>query len=177
MLDSKSILHADRDARNLAQTQNINVAFDNPKYRQLRLRAFYAIPKMVVIPSAAALRKQKLQHVIDSTPSSEALQVSLVRSLLASGSARSACALVVHWQLQKSFPPPKLMERLLQVKSFSAAVRFAREFGLCADHPLHMLLHRMIEHKRYEGALKQVDKRAVLVDGHRSPFGMFCLLL
>ena len=69
-----------------ARTHNINVVFDNPQHkqararaqfvgahparefpsssttpihaRQVRLRAFYAVPKMVVIPSAQALGRR-----------------------------------------------------------------------------------------------------------------------
>ena len=57
------------------------VDFDNPKYnRPQRLRAFYAVPKMVVIPSSAALRKQKLQQLTERTPPIDSSRVALVRS-------------------------------------------------------------------------------------------------
>ena len=49
------------------KTHNINCHFDNAKYKQLRLRAFYAVPKMVVIPSTASLRKRKVMSALEST--------------------------------------------------------------------------------------------------------------
>ena len=59
------------------KTHNINCHFDNAKYKQLRLRAFYAVPKMVVIPSTASLRKRKLMSALESTgPAPQVTRVS-----------------------------------------------------------------------------------------------------
>ena len=151
------------------KTHNINVHFDNPKYKSLRLRAFYAVPKMVVIPSAAALRRQKLMQAVDTTPPSEIQRVSLVRSLLATGSLRAACALVARWGLQRTFDPQGLVERLLQAKCYNAAVRFAREFGLGNVHPAPTLLRRMLDEKHYDGALKHIGSRTASIDGEVTP--------
>ena len=155
--------------RPIASTQNINVHFDNPKYKQLRLRAFYAVPKMVVIPSTQALRKAKLHAIITATSPDATSRCSLINSLLASGSVRAACSLVLKWQLQASFPPTQLVEQLLASKCHAAAVRFARDFGLHRERPAQQLLRRMLEQRHYEGALKLVDKRSASVDGERSP--------
>ena len=156
-------------SRSSSQSQNINVHFDNPKYKSLRLRAFYAVPKMVVIPSSAALRRQKLQQVVDSTPPLEQPRTTLVRSLLAAGSVRAACSLVLRWRLQHAFAPMQLLERLLGAKCYAAAVRFARDFGVSAEIPAHEVLARMLREKHYDGALKQTNVRSASVDGQVSP--------
>lgn len=141
------------------KTHNIHVHFDNPKYRlvgAMKLRAFYAVPKMVVIPSVAALRKQKLAQAVLSTPANEASRVGLVRQLLATGSVREACSLVSQWSLKATFEPLLLLQRLLHDKHLAAAARFAREFGLGkakgkegeAELSARMLLHRMLHEKR-----------------------------
>ena len=153
--------------RSLSQTQNINCTFDNPKHKSVRLRAFYAVPKMVVIPSSSALRKQKLHSAIGSTPQSDSGRIALVRSLLATGSVRTACKLAMRWQLKQAFAPGTLVERLVTARCYAAAVRVAREFKLAKEHPVPELLHKMLEHKRYEGALKQVNLGAASVDGKR----------
>ena len=47
-----------------SRLQDINVVWDSPKYPQtMKLRAFYAVPKMVVIPSGSCLGKRKIQQV------------------------------------------------------------------------------------------------------------------
>ena len=163
--------------RSLSASQNINVHFDNPKYKSLRLRAFYAVPKMVVIPSTQALRKAKLHSIVCSTPPAEAARVQLVRSLLVSGAVRSACSLVHRWQLERHFPPAQLIEKLLGARCHAAAVRFAREFGLHQEHPVQQLLRSMLDGKQYEGALKQVGTRSALVDGERSPSDVVRLMV
>jgi hypothetical protein len=164
-------------ARPISQSQNINVHFDNPKYKQLRLRAFYAVPKMVVIPSSSALRRQKLHAVVSSTPPLEAPRKALVRSLLAAGSIRSAAKLVLEWGLQEVFPPAQLVERLQQHKSHSAAVRFAREFGLSKELPPAALLEPMVAAKQYEGVLKYANTCCALVDGKLSPKDVLSLMV
>ena len=202
------------------KTHNINVHFDNPKYKQLRLRAFYAVsptpamrspqepllpccpccpclpllpllpgptplpalpraqlPKMVVIPSSAALRKQKLLHAVDATAGGEQQRIHLVHRLLGSGSVRAACGLVSRWQLQHYFEPRHLVDKLLQTRSFSAAVRFAREFKLSADHPASALFRKMVAEKHYEGALKHVSARCDSVDGEHTPADVLQLMV
>ena len=164
--------------RSLSQTQNIMCTWDNPKYKQLlKLRAFYAVPKMVVIPSSQALRKQKLLTAVGSTPQSEAARYALIRQLLASGSVRSACKLVLRWQLQSTFPPAELIERLMTHKCYASAVRYARDFKVAKEHPVRSLLHRMLTEKRYEAALKQVSKSTSLVDGEMKPSDVIRLMI
>ena len=68
-----SILSGDSQAEQVlsSRTQDINVVFDSPKYPQaMKLRAFYAVPKMVVIPSGSCLGKRKLQASVSKTVSS-----------------------------------------------------------------------------------------------------------
>ena len=164
--------------RSLSQTQNINVHFDNPKFpKPQRLRAFYAVPKMVVIPSSTALRKQKLHTAIGATPPTEAGRVSLVRSLLATGAPRAACKLVLRWQLQKHFPPAELVGRLLDTKCHASAMRFARDFRVGRAHPSNALLARMIADGHYEGALKHTNKTAASVDGTHSPADVLRMMI
>ena len=132
---------------------------------------------MVVIPSSAALRKQKLLHAVESTPDLEVKRVALVRSLVTSGSVRAACSLIHRWKLQGHFDPPALLERLLQYRCYSAAIRFARDFG-CADTlPRREILRRMLEDRQYDAALKHVSKTCDLVDGERSPSDVLQLLV
>lgn len=167
------------------RTHNINVVFDHPKYNGLpqRLRAYFALPKMVVIPSATALRKHKLLNACDVTPSSEAQRVLLVRSLLTSGSIRAACVLISRWKLSSQFDPRVLIDQLVATKCFSAAVRFAREFGLtrlrassdgyCAAN----LYRKMLEEKHYEGPLKHLGATQTTVDGEHTPYDLLQLLV
>ncbi len=153
-----------------SKTHNIHVYFDSPKYKQLiRLRAFYAVPKMVVIPSSSALRKRKFQQAAAATPAVAAMRVNAVRDALASGQLRRACDLVVRWQLRHAFEPTQLLQQLLDAKEFAAAVRFSREFGLTHEYPSQALLRRMLEAKRFEGVLKHVDARSASVDGDVAP--------
>ena len=160
------------------KTHNINVHFDNPKYsRPQRLRAFYAVPKMVVIPSSAALRKQKLLHAVESTPDLEVRRLGLVRSLVAVGSVRAACSLIHRWKLQSQFEPTALLEQLLHHRCYSAAMRFARDFACADTHPPHDILRRMLEDRQYDAALKHVSKTCDLVDGERSPSDVLQLLV
>lgn len=103
-----------------------------------------------------------------------------MRSLLATNSTREACALIHKWQLQSPagpFEPAALLQRLLQQKQFNAAVRFAREFSLADEHPPLSLLRRMVEGKRYEGALKHVDPKSESVDGQASPSDVLQMLV
>ena len=151
--------------------------FDNPKYKSLRLRAFYAVPKMVVIPSTQALRKQKLHTIVESTPPVDAARCNLVRTLLGSGAVRSAASLVLKWQLQKHFSPEEIVERLIAARCHAAALRFSREFGLSSRHPPPTLLRSMLEGKQYESALKQVGKRTASVDGEHSPSDVVRLMV
>lgn len=130
------------------KTHNIICHFDNSKYKQLRLRAFYAVPKMVVIPSASSLKKQKFLHAIEATGSAQNARIALVRQLLASSSLREACSLVQRWHLQHAFEPTQLLQRLVHSKQYGAALRFAREFGLADQYPTQELLMRMLEEKR-----------------------------
>jgi len=46
-----------------SRTHNMRMVFDSAKYKELRLRAFYAVPKMVVIPSASALLRRPSGHL------------------------------------------------------------------------------------------------------------------
>jgi hypothetical protein len=159
------------------KTHNINVHFDNPKYKQLRLRAFYAIPKMVVIPSSAALRKQKLHLAAGATPATEAQRVALVHTLLAGGSVRAACKLVTQWGLLQFFDKHMLLEQLLQSRCYSSAIRFAREFELEESHPAHATIRKMLEEKHYEGALKHVGSTSTTVDGEHTPADVLQLMV
>lgn len=159
------------------KTHNINCHFDNAKYKQLRLRAFYAVPKMVVIPSSASLRKRKLVTALESTGAAPQARITLVRQLLASGNVREACSLVQRWHLQHAFEPTQLLQRLVQSKQYGPALRFAREFGLTEQYPTQALLLRMLEEKRYEGALKFVGSRSSSIDGQRAPADVLQLLV
>jgi len=152
-----------------SKTHNINVAFDNAKYKQLRLRAFYAVPKMVVIPSASVLRKRKLQQAADGTFASMSSRIAHVRELLSANDLRMACDLVQRWHLEHAFEPTQLLQRLVDRKEYTAAFRFAREFGLTKEYPTQALLRRMLEDKRYDGALKYVGAHAESVDGAMAP--------
>jgi len=148
-----------------AKTHNINVLFDNDKYKQIRLRAFYAVPKMVVIPSSSALRKRKLQQAVDGIFTSTPSRVSHVRELLSSNCIRTACELVLRWHLQHAFEPTQLLQRLVDVKEYNAAIRFAREFGLTKQYPakvspqpgwtLPLVLHRVHDPQRCSQAARQ----------------------
>ena len=69
--------------------QDINVVFDAPKYTHtMKLRAFYAVPKMVVIPSGTSLGKRKLRQAADSTRAMLALRTQLVSQMLGRGEVR-----------------------------------------------------------------------------------------
>jgi hypothetical protein len=159
--------------RSLSSTvHNITVVFDNPKYRELRLRAFYAVPKMVVIPSAWSLRKRKKQQLyrLDSPGSSQAERITHIKEALApSGSLRLACELISRWSLQYAFDVPDLLKRLVDRKDFACAARFAREFGLRKQFPMSALLQGMLAEKKYDGALKACNMYARLVDGVATP--------
>ncbi|KAL1496510.1 hypothetical protein AB1Y20_016464 [Prymnesium parvum] len=159
------------------RTHNINCLFDNTKYKQLRLRAFYAVPKMVVIPSTASLRKRKFVHALEATPPDSHARISLVRQLLASSSLREACSLVQRWHLQHAFEPTQLLQRLVRSKQYGPALRFAREFGLMEQYPTHELLLRMVEEKRYDGVLKFVSARTASVDGQHAPADVVQMLV
>jgi hypothetical protein len=135
---------------------------------------------MVIIPSSSALRKQKLQLAIGSTPADDAARASLVRQLLTLGSTREACSLVLRWKLQRTFEPSALVQRLVQTKHHAAAVRFAREFGLGGDADElspRGLLARMLREKRFEGALKAVGASSATVDGTSSPSDVIELMV
>lgn len=150
-----------------SKTYNIHVTFDSLK--QVRLRAFYAVPKMVVIPSSSALRKRKLQQALEYSQASLPERIQHVSSLLAQGSLRSACNLVRRWRLEAQFDPTQLLQQLVEQREYAAAVRFAREFGLTKQFPTRALLHRMLQEKRYDGALKFVCPKSSSVDGEHSP--------
>lgn len=140
-------------------------------------RVHAACALQVVIPSSAALRKQKLHHAVDSTPALEAQRVALVRSLLAAGSPRAACSLVQHWKLQKAFEPSALLDGLLQHRCYAAAMRFAREFDATDAHPKRAILRQMLEDKRYDAALKHASANCASVDGEHSPSDVLAMLL
>jgi len=162
------------------KTHNIHIHFDNPKYKAgLRLRAYYAVPKMVVIPSSAALRKQKLLAAVDATPPSEPQRVMLVRSLLTTGSVRAACMLVAKWRLHSHFEPALLVERLVQSKCLSTAIRYAREFKLAPSESFSeaSLFRSMVGEKQYEGALKHVGAKQATVDGEHTPLDVLRFLV
>ena len=131
----------------------------------MRLRAFYAVPKMVVIPSAQALGRRKLSHACERTHAAPQLHTQLVTQLLATAKIREACDLVGRWQLQHAFEPTQLLQRLLQAKQYGAALRFAREFGLERAYPIQATLARMVDDGRYEAILKHVHASAANVDG------------
>lgn len=155
-----------------SNTHNIKVVFDNPKYRELRLRVFYAVPKMVVIPSAWSLRKRKKHQLyrLDGPGSLPAERVAQIKEALApTGSLRLACELIVRWSLHHAFDLPELLKRLVDSKDFASAARFAREFNLRKEFPTSALLHGMLLEKRYDGALKACNMHARLVDGHATP--------
>jgi len=162
-----------------AKTHNIKVVFDNPKYKELRLRAFYAVPKMVVIPSASALRKRKkhLMQRFDGPGSSVADRVAQVKEMLSSGGLRLACEMVGRWSLQHAFEPAQLLKRLVDAKEFAAAVRFAREFNLRKEYPLSTLLHAMLAEKRYDGALRACANSSRYVDGELQPADVLELMV
>ena len=163
------------------RTHNINLVFDAPKYkdRPQRLRAYYAVPKMVVIPSTAALRRQKLLSLMDLTPPSEPQRVGLVRSLLASNQLRAACVLVSRWKLHAHFEPSQLLEHLVNAKMFSAAMRFAREFGLSATEPYTeaSLYRKMLHERQFEGPLKHAGAKRASIDGEHTPDDVLRLLV
>jgi len=161
-----------------SRTQDINVVFDSPKYPQaMKLRAFYAVPKMVVIPSGSCLGKRKLQASVGKTVAATHLRTHLVTQMLAAGGLREAAGLVQRWQLQHAFEPSQLLQRMLQQKQFLAVIRFAREFGLTDQYPTKALLQRMLEERRYEGALKFVSSRCTSVDGQHSPVDVLTMLV
>jgi len=163
-----------------SKTHNINVLFDNPKYKQLRLRAFYAVPKMVVIPSATALRKRKLLQAVEGMHASPHARIQHVREVLSSSGAdnlRHACDLVHRWHLHETFEPSELLQRLVESKQYAPALRFAREFGLTKQYPIKVLLQRMLQEKRYEGALKYVGARSASVDGQMTPADVLQLMV
>ena len=56
--------------------------------------------------------------------------IGCLRSLLASGSLRAACQQVLRWQLQETFDPSDLVQRLHAAGCYTAALRFSRDFGL-----------------------------------------------
>jgi len=159
------------------KTHNINCHFDNTKYKTLRLRAFYAVPKMVVIPSTSSLRKRKLMSALDSVGGASQARIALVRQMLASSSVREACSLVQRWHLQHAFEPTQLLQRLVQCKQYGSALRFAREFGLTEQYPTQALLLRMLDDKRYEGALKFVGAGSRSVDGRVAPVDVLQMLV
>jgi hypothetical protein len=153
-------------------TNNIKVLFDNPKYSELRLRAFYAMPKMVVIPSARWLRKRKKQQLyrLDGPGSSPAERVAQIKEALGpTGNLRLACELISRWSLQYAFDLPDLLRRLIDSKDFASAARFAREFNLRKQFPMSALLHGMLVEKRYDGALKACNMHARAVGGSATP--------
>jgi len=161
----------------IPKTHNLNCHFDNAKYKQLRLRAFYALPKMVVIPSTASLRKRKLMSALESTDPAPQARIALVRQLLAASRVREACSLVQRWHLQHAFEPTQLLQRLVVAKQYGPALRFAREFGLTDQYPTQALLLRMLEEKRYEGALKFVGARSASIDGQHAPVDVLQMLV
>lgn len=161
-----------------SRTQDINVVFDAPKYTHtMKLRAFYAVPKMVVIPSGTSLGKRKLRQAADSTRAMLALRTQLVSQMLGRGEVRAACGLVQRWQLTHVFEPTQLLQRMLQQKEYTAVFRYAREFGLTEQYPAKALLQRMLEERRYEGALKFVRPGCTSVDGHHSPTDVLAMLV
>ena len=161
-----------------SRTQDINVVFDAPKYTHtMKLRAFYAVPKMVVIPSGTSLGKRKLRQAADSTRAMLALRTQLVSQMLGRGEVRAACGLVQRWQLTHVFEPTQLLQRMLQQKEYTAVFRFAREFGLTEQYPAQALLQRMLEERRYEGALKFVRPGCTSVDGQHSPTDVLAMLV
>ena len=160
------------------RTHNIILDFDNPKYKAgLRLRAFYAVPKMVVIPSSSALRKQKLQQAVEATPEGEAQRIALVRSLIAANSIRAACAQICRWKLEEHFDLPLLLERLISAKHYSAALHFSRAYKLQSTFSAASLFRRMLEEKHYEGPLKHVGATQASVDGQHTPADVLQLLV
>lgn len=155
-----------------SRTHNMRMVFDSAKYKELRLRAFYAVPKMVVIPSASALLRRKRQH--SEAPPVNA-RVAWVKELLGRGGAeagpglRLACEHVRRWSLEPAFDTCALVRRLVEGKQFAAALRFAREFQLRREFPTTTLLHAMLAQKRYDGALKACGARCRSVDGEAGP--------
>lgn len=130
------------------KTHNITCQFDNEKYKVLRLRAFYAVPKMVVIPSSSSLHKRKFLTSIEATSADPTARIGLIRQLLASSHLREACSLVQRWHLEHAFEPTQLLQRLVRGRQYGPALRFAREFGLSELYPTRALLLRMLEEKR-----------------------------
>lgn len=160
-----------------SKTYNIKVHFDNPRHSVVRLRAFYAVPKMVVIPSSSCLHRRKLQQAIETAGSAPHARTALVGQMIARGALVDACALVQRWGLQAAFDPAQLLQLLLQSKHYSAAFRYAREFGLKQLYPTQALLQRMLQDKYYEGALKYVGANASSVDGEHAPADVLQLLV
>jgi len=155
-----------------SRTHNIKVVFDNPKYSELRLRAFYAVPKMVVVPSSSALQKRKIRqlHRFEIAGASAGERITHVKEILATGgSLRLACGLISRWSLQHAFDVSGLLKRLVDRKDYSSAVRFAREFNLRKDYPTSQLLHGMLEEKRYDGVLKACNSACSVVEGDVKP--------
>jgi len=167
------------------RTHNINLVFDHPKHKGhvTRLRAFYAIPKMVVIPSSASLRKQKLLMHIGVTPQSEPERIQQVRALLVPSalpaSIRAACVLVSRWKLHSHFEPALLLERLVATKCFTAAMHFAREFDLTSSEAFSAtaLRRKVLRERHYEWPLKHVGATQATVDGEHTPAEVLRLLL
>ena len=150
------------------RTHNICASFDNPKFRNQRLRAYYAIPKMVIIPSSSAQRKMKLRSkmkVADEVASRE----DHVKLILMQGDTKFACELILQWRIGELFDLAGLVRQLTAEKEYTAALRFSREFGLQKSISRDGILREMLDSKRYAGVLRQTNPRSRLVDEHLRP--------